>query len=42
MCGRFALKAPVSVLASRFILDEAADVAPRDNIAPETDIPTIH
>lgn len=41
MCGRFALKTPTSVLASHFKLDETVDVAPRYNIAPGTDIPTI-
>ena len=41
MCGRYALKAPSSELASRFKLDEVVDVAPRYNIAPGTDIPTI-
>ncbi len=41
MCGRFALKAPVAELVSRFGLDEAVGVAPRYNIAPGTDIPVI-
>ncbi|MFO7543457.1 MAG: SOS response-associated peptidase [Thiobacillus sp.] len=41
MCGRFALKTPASQLASHFKLDEAVEVAPRYNIAPGTDIPTI-
>lgn len=41
MCGRFALKTPSSQLASHFKLDEAVEVAPRYNIAPGTDIPTI-
>ena len=41
MCGRYALKAPSSELASRFKLDEVVDVASRYNIAPGTDIPTI-
>lgn len=41
MCGRFALKAPASELASRFKLDETVDVVPRYNIAPGTDIPVI-
>ena len=41
MCGRFALKTPTSELASHFKLDEAVEVAPRYNIAPGTDIPTI-
>lgn len=41
MCGRFALKTPTSELASHFKLDEAVVVAPRYNIAPGTDIPTI-
>lgn len=41
MCGRFALKAPVAELVSRFGLDEAVEVAPRYNIAPGTDIPVI-
>ncbi|HUX31598.1 MAG TPA: SOS response-associated peptidase [Thiobacillus sp.] len=42
MCGRFALKAPTGVLASHFKLDETVEVMPRYNIAPGTDIPTIH
>jgi len=41
MCGRYALKTPVSKLVSHFDLDEAVDVVPRYNIAPGTDIPTI-
>jgi len=41
MCGRFALKTPASVLATRFGLDEVVELAPRYNIAPGTDIPTI-
>jgi len=41
MCGRYALKAPASELAARFGLDEIVDVAPRYNISPGTDIPTI-
>lgn len=41
MCGRYALKTPASELATRFGLDEVVDVAPRYNIAPGTDIPTI-
>lgn len=41
MCGRFALKAPSSELASRFELNEVVDFAPHYNIAPGTDIPTI-
>ena len=41
MCGRFALKTTTAQLASHFKLDEAVDVAPRYNIAPGTDIPTI-
>lgn len=41
MCGRYALKTPTGELASRFGLDEVVDVAPRYNIAPGTDIPTI-
>lgn len=41
MCGRYALKTPVSKLTSCFRLDEAVDFAPRYNIAPGTDIPTI-
>lgn len=41
MCGRFALKTPTSQLANHFKLDEAIEIAPRYNIAPGTDIPTI-
>lgn len=41
MCGRFALKAPSSQLATRFGLDHVVELAPRYNIAPGTDIPTI-
>lgn len=41
MCGRFALKTPTSELASRFKLDETVDIAPRYNISPGTEIPTI-
>lgn len=41
MCGRFALKTPTSELASHFKLDETVEVAPRYNIAPGADIPTI-
>ncbi|WP_296891799.1 SOS response-associated peptidase [Thiobacillus sp.] len=41
MCGRFALKTPPSELATRFGLDEVVELAPRYNIAPGTDIPTI-
>lgn len=41
MCGRYALKTPASKLATHFGLDEVVDVAPRYNIAPGTDIPTI-
>ena len=41
MCGRYVLKTPTAQLASHFKLDEAVDVAPRYNLAPGTDIPTI-
>ena len=41
MCGRYALKTPASELVTRFELDEVVDVAPRYNISPGTDIPTI-
>ncbi len=41
MCGRYALKTPPSELAARFGLDEIVDVAPRYNISPGTEIPTI-
>lgn len=41
MCGRYALKTPVSKLVTRFELDEVIDFAPRYNIAPGTDVPTI-
>jgi putative SOS response-associated peptidase YedK len=41
MCGRFALKTPVRKLVTRFELDEVIDFAPRYNIAPGTDVPTI-
>ena len=41
MCGRYALKTPASELVTRFGLDEVVDVAPRYNISPGTDIPTI-
>ncbi|MDZ7594573.1 MAG: SOS response-associated peptidase [Thiobacillus sp.] len=41
MCGRYALKTPASELAARFGLDEMVDVAPRYNISPGTEIPTI-
>ncbi len=41
MCGRYALKTPARELASHFGLDEVVDVAPRYNISPGTDIPTI-
>lgn len=41
MCGRFALKAPRSELVTRFSLDECADLSPRFNIPPGTDIATI-
>lgn len=34
MCGRFTLRAPVSVLAEQFALLETAPLAPRFNIAP--------
>ena len=41
MCGRYVLKSPASELAARFGLDEIVDVAPRYNISPGTEIPTI-
>ena len=41
MCGRFALKAPPSVLIRRFHLDECAEVQPRYNLAPGSDIAAI-
>lgn len=41
MCGRFALKAPPSVLVTRFGLAECADFSARYNIPPGTDIPVI-
>lgn len=41
MCGRYALKTPVSKLVTCFGLDEVVDVVPRYNIAPGTDIPSI-
>jgi putative SOS response-associated peptidase YedK len=41
MCGRYALTTPASELATRFGLDEIVDVAPRYNISPGTEIPTI-
>lgn len=41
MCGRFALKAPPAELMTRFSLDECADISPRYNIPPGTDIPVI-
>lgn len=41
MCGRFALKAPPSELIARFGLDECADLIPRYNIPPGTDIAVI-
>lgn len=41
MCGRFALKAPPAELIARFGLDECADLKPRYNIPPGTDIAAI-
>lgn len=41
MCGRFALKAPPAELVQRFCLDECADLKPRYNIPPGTDIAAI-
>lgn len=41
MCGRFALKAPRSELVGRFALDDCADLKPRFNIPPGTEIAAI-
>ncbi len=41
MCGRFALKAPPAELIKRFNLDECADLKPRYNIPPGTEIAAI-
>jgi putative SOS response-associated peptidase YedK len=41
MCGRFALKAPPAELIRHFGLDECADLKPRYNIPPGTDIAVI-
>ena len=41
MCGRFALKDPRAELVTIFGLDECADVDPRYNIPPGTDIAAI-
>ena len=41
MCGRFALKAPAAELIQRFGLAECADLKPRYNIPPGTDIAAI-
>ncbi|HNC99847.1 MAG TPA: SOS response-associated peptidase, partial [Myxococcota bacterium] len=41
MCGRFALKAPPAELVRHFGLDECADLKPRYNIPPGTDIAAI-
>ncbi|MFZ3041569.1 MAG: SOS response-associated peptidase family protein [Thiobacillus sp.] len=41
MCGRYALKSPARELAARIGLDEIVNFAPRYNISPGTEIPTI-
>ena len=41
MCGRYVLAAPKAELVSRFELSECADLSPRYNITPGTDIPVV-
>lgn len=41
MCGRYFLTTPGAVLAERFALEEAPELAPRFNIAPSQTVPIV-